>query len=216
MGDRKCTKCKLIKPISEYYKDKHLSTGFHPWCKQCKSIQVKKRYTSDIEKSRGKSREAYRRNIEVIRKRSKKYAMNNKAKIRKKSNEIERRRMASDPVFAKGKTIKRLIRLVITGKSNYTPKSLVYKVTGLIQQDLVNHLHSTFELNYGMPRDWINLKDVEIDHIIPLSTAQTVDDVKRLNHYSNLQLLFKEDNQAKGTKIPLDNPADIVYSLLEV
>ena len=41
----------------------------------------------------------------------------------------------------------------------------------------------------------------EIDHIIPISSANTIEDLIRLNHYSNLRPLKKEDNRIKGKKI---------------
>lgn len=40
------------------------------------------------------------------------------------------------------------------------------------------------ELNYG----W------DIDHIIPLSTAKTEEDVIKLNHYTNLKPLYSKIN----------------------
>ena len=46
--------------------------------------------------------------------------------------------------------------------------------------------------NYG---EW------HIDHIIPLATAQSIEDVKRLCHYTNLQPLWAQDNLRKGAKI---------------
>jgi hypothetical protein len=41
------------------------------------------------------------------------------------------------------------------------------------------------ELNYG----W------DIDHIIPLDTAETIQDIIRLNHYTNLQPLCSKVNR---------------------
>lgn len=43
----------------------------------------------------------------------------------------------------------------------------------------------------------------EIDHIIPLSSDKSRDGFIRLNHYSNLQPLWKEDNRIKGDTISL-------------
>ena len=40
-----------------------------------------------------------------------------------------------------------------------------------------------------------------IDHIMPLASAKTKEDVIRLNNYINLQPLWAEDNLRKGTKI---------------
>lgn len=65
--------------------------------------------------------------------------------------------------------------------------------------DLKKHLESKFEnwmtwdnhgkwngeLNYG----W------DIDHIIPLSSAKTEEDIYKLNHYTNLQPLCSQINR---------------------
>lgn len=61
-----------------------------------------------------------------------------------------------------------------------------------------SHIRSLFtsgmdESNYGK---W------ELDHIIPISSAKTVDEVKVLSHYTNYQPLWAEDNRRKGTKLP--------------
>jgi len=43
----------------------------------------------------------------------------------------------------------------------------------------------------------------EIDHIIPLSSAKTKEDLLRLFHYTNLQPLWHEENHIKNNKIPV-------------
>jgi hypothetical protein len=57
--------------------------------------------------------------------------------------------------------------------------------------------------NHGNPKDGVfDLnKTWDIDHIIPITTAKTEDDVYRLNHYTNLQPLWAEDNMKKGDKL---------------
>jgi hypothetical protein len=44
-------------------------------------------------------------------------------------------------------------------------------------------------------------KYIHIDHIIPLSSAKTEEELYKLCHYSNLQPLWAEDNLKKGNKI---------------
>lgn len=61
---------------------------------------------------------------------------------------------------------------------------------------LINHLQSKFtegmtQQNYGL---W------QVDHIIPLSSAQTPEELTELSHYSNLQPLWAADNLAKSNK----------------
>ncbi len=45
---------------------------------------------------------------------------------------------------------------------------------------------------------WENYGKWEIDHIIPLASAKTQADIKRLFHYKNLQPLWFRDNRSKG------------------
>jgi hypothetical protein len=40
-----------------------------------------------------------------------------------------------------------------------------------------------------------------IDHIVPLDTAKTVEDMGRLCHYKNLQPLWWSNNLSKGNKV---------------
>jgi len=110
-------------------------------------------------------------------------------------------KVKTDKVAHLKQVLRSHIRRVLRGYRVYTNKCRLYSITGLDSNSLVRHLYSTFEMTYGIPRGWINLKDVEIDHIIPLHTAKTMEDVKRLNHHTNLQLLLKEDNVSKGMRV---------------
>jgi hypothetical protein len=40
-----------------------------------------------------------------------------------------------------------------------------------------------------------------LDHIIPISSAETEEDIMLLNHYTNFQPLWWYDNLKKGAKI---------------
>lgn len=48
---------------------------------------------------------------------------------------------------------------------------------------------------------WENRAEWHIDHIIPLSSAKTEEDVIKLNHYTNLRPLWAADNLRKSNKL---------------
>lgn len=201
MESKKCTKCRKLKPLTEFYKDNRARDGAFSRCKICVCDGHRDNY-SENKDSILKQRAEYRHdNKERLREVGKEYYNNNRELIREIRLRYQKKRVLEDPVHRCKKNVKRQLRLALTGKSVYGFQSRMNSIVGLTGAGLINHLHETFELNYGMPRSWIDLKEVQIDHIIPLSTAKTIEDVKELNHYSNLQLLFKEDNQKKGVKV---------------
>ena len=59
---------------------------------------------------------------------------------------------------------------------------------------------SLHKFTEGMSLDIMG-RDIHIDHIIPLSSAKTEEEVYRLCHYTNLQPLWAEENLKKGNRI---------------
>jgi hypothetical protein len=48
---------------------------------------------------------------------------------------------------------------------------------------------------------WGNRNEWHIDHIVPLSVAETEAELIKLGHYSNLRPLFAKDNLAKSDQM---------------
>lgn len=86
-------------------------------------------------------------------------------------------------------------------RKKYKKSKKVQEICGCSIDDLINYLIMTYEQNYNVKWDWKYAKDVHIDHKKPLKYATTEEDVIKLCHYSNLQLLKAEDNLKKGSKI---------------
>ena len=105
-------------------------------------------------------------------------------------------KMASDPVYA----IKTIVRRSIAGaisRMGYTKRNRSYQILGCSWEFLKGYLEAKFQP--GMT--WENRGQWEVDHIVPISSAVTEDDVIRLNHYTNLQPLWASDNRSKGAKM---------------
>ena len=86
-------------------------------------------------------------------------------------------------------------KLVRAGNKLYNKTAVA--IIGCDYDFLKKHLESTWERNYGKP---YNGEPYQIDHIIPISIAKTKDEVLRLCHYTNLQMLTPADNCKKGFK----------------
>jgi hypothetical protein len=87
-------------------------------------------------------------------------------------------------------------------RNGISKTSKTCEILGCSFEELKNHLESQFEPwmtwdNKGNPKDGIleANKSWDIDHIIPISTAKTEEDIIRLNHYTNLQPLCSYINR---------------------
>ena len=123
---------------------------------------------------------------------------NNRDLINKSKREYQRKRTASDPLYK----FERQIRGVITSsfkRKKYKKNTHTYEIIGLNSQDFIDYLLQTFKDNYGY--EWDGVEKVHIDHIIPLATATTEQEIIQLCYFTNLQLLKAKDNLEKHDKL---------------
>ena len=116
---------------------------------------------------------------------------------REQANQYVRNRKAGDPVFRLKSQTRNAIYQSFARTGNVKTERCE-AITGLSQDDLIAHLFATYAQTYGQP--WDGVEAVHIDHIVPIATAKTKEDVLRLCHYTNLQLLKAKDNLLKGSK----------------
>lgn len=64
---------------------------------------------------------------------------------------------------------------------------------------MTKYLLKTFKDRYGY--EWDGKEKISIDHIMPLATAKTEEEVIKLCYYTNLQLLKAEDNWRKSDRL---------------
>ena len=82
--------------------------------------------------------------------------------------------------------------------NNMNKNNKTFDIVGCSPQFLKEHLEKQFK--DGMTWDKIG-KEIHIDHIIPLSSAKTEEDIYKLCHYTNLQPLWAQENLSKGNRI---------------
>jgi len=194
---KRCSKCNIIKNISCFYKDVTKNDKLGSNCKDCVKKSRRDKYSLNKEKMINKSMVYYNNNKEEVKKRKRKYYLKNredilnnrkryyvvnKTSIRERHATYQRERRSKDPIFKLKHNISSLIRISI-GSKGFRKKTKTMSILGCDYEELMKHLNSN---PYGL---LFGDKGVDLDHIIPISSASTEEEVLFLNHYSNLQLL---------------------------
>ena len=167
-------------------------------CKQCVTERLR-------EQERKYKRDWYQAHKEEIAARQKanraarnesnrKYAHANRDKI----NQYVANKRATDQIYKLKCQTRKIVYQSFARKGGIKPERSE-QVIGLPIDDFVSYLKGTYKEVYG--KEWNGVEKVHIDHIIPLATATTEEDVLRLCHYTNLRLITEEDNLRKGAKL---------------
>lgn len=125
----------------------------------------------------------------------------NNAQHRRNAREWHKRRRHADPVFAMQGRVRCLMTKALKSIAEGKRKPSM-DMLGLSWGELKEHLEKCFLP--GMT--WENRGSWEVDHIVPISLAETIQDVEDLSYYTNLRPLWKKDNLAKRDTLP---PAEL-------
>jgi hypothetical protein len=226
-----CSKCKIERELSQFYKDKSSKDGHRSNCVKCSKLSrdkerdrewrnLNKDKRREYDKSRVYNREwkkeYYLKNREkILSQRKNDYEKNKDYKIEyqieyQKNNKDRRnqyllKRRKNDPLF---KLITNTRNLIYNSFycNGYSKESKTENILDCSFEELKNYLESKFEPwmtweNKGLYNGEFNY-GWDIDHIIPLSSAETEEDIIKLNHYTNLQpLCAKLNRDIKKNKI---------------
>jgi hypothetical protein len=223
-GMKQCTKCKEIKSLDSFgihhlTKDK-LQTN----CKICITNNRKEWKKNNPDKDKQiylnkqsyynqKSKDRYLLNREKILNKRKEYYQNNKEKIQNYYNQwvennkekiktYQQNRKNNNPIIRLSSIMRSTISTGIR-KYNGEKRKKALDIIGLKSwEEFKIYVESKWEVemsweNYGVGK---NNTTWHLDHIIPLHSATSVDDVLKLNHYTNLTPMWGSDNIRKGSK----------------
>lgn len=192
MQTKICSKCKEEKEVCEFYNNKGKFDGKRPECKVCSNKQ------SSLYSQKNKEK------VNFIKQ---KYVNNNKEKVKQSKKEWFNKnpdyqkewsyyKSNTDTLFKLKKNMRSRLGLFLKNK-NISKSNKTFHIVGCSPEFLKEYLEKQFV--YGM--SWDNRNEWHIDHIIPLSLANTEQEMYKLCHYTNLQPLWVEDNLKKSDKI---------------
>jgi hypothetical protein len=160
-----------MKSLEEFYSDSSRRDSYSHRCKVCDKNKVKK--FSD-------NHPLYKAKV------------NKKKEKKRKESSYYKKKRENNPLYRLRKAVRdRLYAALITKKTRNTEE-----IIGCSVEMLKEYLESKFV--EGM--SWENHGEWHIDHIIPLSSGKTDDEIYKLSHYTNLQPLWKDDNLKKSDK----------------
>lgn len=213
-----CNKCSIEKPLDEFYKSGKYYRGK---CKECINLYNKnnrqdyyKKYRLDNKEKRNEyNKKYYKENKEIIKEKYKEYYINwrknnkehskqyrkdNLEKIKQQQNIRQKEKIKKDKIYKLKHNLRVNVNKLLKNK-NIIKKQKTEQIIGCDIEIATNYLLETFKKNYGYK--WDGIEPVHIDHIIPLATAKTEEEVIKLFNYKNLQLLKAQDNLRKGAKL---------------
>ena len=204
---KKCSKCKVEKELNNFTKQKKNKDGLKSVCKDCTKEYAREYYKSNIESLKQCKKEYYQANREqrkeqrkeyykANKQQIKEYYQANKEKINNKTAEYNKIKRLKNPLFKMTHNLRSRTYQAFKTKG-YNKNTKTQEMLGV--NWLVCKAHIERQFTKGM--SWDNSGDWHIDHIIPLASANTEEELKKLCHYSNLQPLWAVDNLIKSNVI---------------
>ena len=202
---RICKKCEKRLPHTEYYKSKGCKDGIRPECKRCFLKKREGYYQDNREVKIERAKAYYRDNTEKVKEYHRERRKNDPV-YQHNAKEVSKRNRGKWYAARKANPITALadrtrVRMRGAFMSRGTMNSSGFcDCFGYTQIELHEHLHAFIGTPCYGCGETLTLKNAEIDHVIPLATAKTEDDVWELNKISNLRMMCGPCNK----RWPLD------------
>ena len=159
--------------------------------------QAKEYREKNKEVINGRDRDYYQRNRQEYLRKQAEYQRVNAESRNEYNRKYRKNRRQVDKMFGIKENMRARFRyeLAKRGDGQHIKAN---EYLGCSWVELRIHLENQFKDEMS----WDNYGDWHVDHIIPLASAQTKDEIIKLCHYSNLQPLWAFDNLSKGAKMP--------------
>lgn len=213
MQTKVCSKCKLEKDVCEFHKHPTSKYGVRGVCKVCRLSEKEKNKVyrqNNKEIIKIKNEKWLENNPDYMKEYHKEYNLKNRDKINQKVKKwreknleellpklrkIKKEKYDNDINFK----LKHLLRSRINKIVKYNRNKSSIELLGCTIDDFKKHIENNFK--DGMTWDSYGYYGWHIDHIIPISSAKSDDELMRLCHFTNLQPLWGIENIKKSNKI---------------
>lgn len=185
---KKCSKCKIEKPLDDFHKDSSKKDGLCSKCKPC--------FRAYYKANKERIAEYKEANQDMIAKYNKAYLQANRKKINEQKKEYSRNRRKNDPLYKLKANLRSRTNIAFKA-GGYSKNSKTQEMLGVDWEVVSAHIERQF--TEGMT--WDNYGKWHVDHVIPLASAKTEKEIRKLCHYSNLQPLWAEENLRKNGRI---------------
>jgi hypothetical protein len=188
---RTCPRCRESKPFSDYNKNKANKNGIATYCRCC-SKDINKIGRTKYETKR---KEWIKNNQDYMKNWKLKNSTYGKDYYKKNAESIKnnrKKRYASNINFRIAHVLRCTIYRYIKNKNVKSTE-----IIGCDIESFKKYIEGRFKKNMS----WENYGDWHIDHIIPLSSGKSYQELIELNHYTNLQPLWANENLSKGKAV---------------
>jgi hypothetical protein len=227
MKKKLCSKCKTQKNLIEFNIDANTKSGYRSQCKLCiKEIYIKNKILNKLKKNYNpdkkaeyyknkkleiltKNKEYYDSNkVSILNQKHKYYELNKEERLKSQKKYYQKNKeekikhhnekMKNDSLYKFKHNTRTLIRGSFKRcvKGIYKKGNLTESILGCSMKKFILYI----ELNFKEDMSLDNHGKWHLDHIIPLATAKTEEEIIKLNHYTNFQPLWAKDNLSKGCK----------------
>lgn len=215
-----CIKCNIDKDIKDFNKQSSAKDGLCCYCKICiknknkiSAERIRNNIPPRIKRTKEEKKILYKiwkyKNIKLDKDRRKRYYEKYKVIINKK-NEILRKKnwparlsqlrdkRKVNPLYRLSQVMRAAIYKSITGKG-FIKSKRTFEIIGCTKEDFKYYIESKWEYwmnweNYGKYNGHFDY-GWDLDHIIPISSAKTEQEIIDLNHYTNFQPLCSKVNR---------------------